>query len=180
VLVQELIYYLLQLVQALRYERPDQDSPLLKFLIKRATTNFDIANYLYWYHLIWFDLIWFDFEKYQENFVTLNEGSCFRFLKVEAIPQESNDYHFIFRKFLLKLVNVSTQQQIIFLFVWQKISISDLFEHLKGWKSQRFLRAFRQTNKIFYTNFSSLYLSQKSQYGDSRKCTEFVIFSIHY
>jgi len=48
---QELLGYLLQLVQALRYEgggREGGDS-LLNLLIERASNNLEIANYLHWY-----------------------------------------------------------------------------------------------------------------------------------
>lgn len=43
----ELISYLLQLVQAMRYEQ--YDSHLVQFLIKRSVSNFELANFLYWY-----------------------------------------------------------------------------------------------------------------------------------
>ena len=51
----ELLDYLLQLVQAIRYE-PDagpgsgsEPSPIARFLVQRAMHNFHLANYLYWY-----------------------------------------------------------------------------------------------------------------------------------
>jgi phosphatidylinositol 3-kinase len=43
---------LLQLVQALRYEKYDAegyDSPLMEYLIERATKNISIATLFYWY-----------------------------------------------------------------------------------------------------------------------------------
>ncbi|CZS91603.1 hypothetical protein WAI453_011791 [Rhynchosporium graminicola] len=56
----ELLLYLLQLVQALKFERisPDsnkdatQDSSLAKFLISRATNNFLLGNYFHWYLMV--------------------------------------------------------------------------------------------------------------------------------
>jgi len=45
---EELQYYLLQLVQSLRYDKGGE-SPLLNFLILRATHNFTIASKLYWF-----------------------------------------------------------------------------------------------------------------------------------
>ena len=44
---EELLCYLLQLVQALRYEAAD-DSPLASFLVSRARTNTTLAIYLHW------------------------------------------------------------------------------------------------------------------------------------
>jgi phosphatidylinositol 3-kinase len=53
---EELRSYLLQLVQALKYEKVDgeasQDSSLANFLISRATRNFMLGNYLYWYLMV--------------------------------------------------------------------------------------------------------------------------------
>jgi len=47
---QELLGYLLQLVQALRYEATGRDGDsLLSFLVQRAVENLEIANYLHWY-----------------------------------------------------------------------------------------------------------------------------------
>ncbi|KAL2758535.1 hypothetical protein ACRALDRAFT_2098462 [Sodiomyces alcalophilus JCM 7366] len=56
----ELLLYLLQLVQALKYERisPDsaqdatRDSSLARFLISRAAANFTLGNYFYWYLMV--------------------------------------------------------------------------------------------------------------------------------
>ena len=52
----ELLMYLLQLVQALKFEKVDgkasQDSSLASFLINRATRSFSLANYLYWYLMV--------------------------------------------------------------------------------------------------------------------------------
>ncbi|KAF4124697.1 phosphatidylinositol 3-kinase [Geosmithia morbida] len=56
----ELLLYLLQLVQALKYERvpadPErdvaQDSSLARFLIQRAAANFLLGNYFYWYLMV--------------------------------------------------------------------------------------------------------------------------------
>jgi phosphatidylinositol 3-kinase len=57
----ELLLYLLQLVQALKFERPlaDEDessdfheSSLAKFLIARAADNFILGNYLHWYLMV--------------------------------------------------------------------------------------------------------------------------------
>ena len=56
----ELLLYLLQLVQALKFEHisPDsnddatQDSSLAMFLISRATNNFMLGNYFHWYLIV--------------------------------------------------------------------------------------------------------------------------------
>lgn len=56
----ELLLYLLQLVQALKFEHisPEstheatQDSSLARFLIERATKNFLLGNYLHWYLMV--------------------------------------------------------------------------------------------------------------------------------
>lgn len=60
---EELLLYLLQLVQALKFERPltdtnEEDAPafhessLAKFLITRAADNFILGNYLHWYLMV--------------------------------------------------------------------------------------------------------------------------------
>lgn len=58
---QELLLYLLQLVQALKYEHittdseqesGTQDSSLARFLIQRAAANFMLGNYFYWYLMV--------------------------------------------------------------------------------------------------------------------------------
>ncbi|PQE21182.1 phosphatidylinositol 3 protein [Rutstroemia sp. NJR-2017a BVV2] len=56
----ELLLYLLQLVQALKFEHisPDsaedatQDSSLARFLISRATKNFTLGNFFHWYLMV--------------------------------------------------------------------------------------------------------------------------------
>lgn len=54
----ELLLYLLQLVQALKFEHitPDtdatQNSSLARFLIQRATNNFMLGNYFHWYLMV--------------------------------------------------------------------------------------------------------------------------------
>ena len=54
----DLLLYLLQLVQALKFEHisPDadrtQDSSLARFLITRATNNFMLGNYFHWYLMV--------------------------------------------------------------------------------------------------------------------------------
>ncbi|KAJ5238865.1 Phosphatidylinositol 3-kinase [Penicillium chermesinum] len=56
----ELLLYLLQLVQALKYEESAQnnaddaaqDSSLANFLITRAANNFKLGNYLHWYLMV--------------------------------------------------------------------------------------------------------------------------------
>lgn len=54
----ELLLYLLQLVQALKFEHisPDSDathdSSLARFLIQRATNNFMLGNYFHWYLMV--------------------------------------------------------------------------------------------------------------------------------
>lgn len=56
----ELLLYLLQLVQALKFEHisPDssqdasKDSSLARFLISRATSNFMLGNYFHWYLMV--------------------------------------------------------------------------------------------------------------------------------
>jgi phosphatidylinositol 3-kinase len=58
--MQELLLYLLQLVQALKFEKisPEttqdvaQDSSLANFLISRATSNVMLGNYLHWYLMV--------------------------------------------------------------------------------------------------------------------------------
>ena len=53
---EELLMYLLQLVQALKFDKPSEDpahdSSLAAFLISRATQNFMLGNYLHWYLLV--------------------------------------------------------------------------------------------------------------------------------
>ena len=57
---EELLLYLLQLVQALKFERispePDEggthDSSLARFLISRATNNLMLGNFLHWYLMV--------------------------------------------------------------------------------------------------------------------------------
>ena len=57
---EELLTYLLQLVQALKFEKislekdggATQDSSLASFLISRATNNFMLGNYLHWYLMV--------------------------------------------------------------------------------------------------------------------------------
>ncbi|KAI9755987.1 MAG: Phosphatidylinositol (PI) 3-kinase, partial [Candelina submexicana] len=57
---EELLLYLLQLVQALKYEKisPEasedatRDSSLARFLIARATSNLMLGNYLHWYLMV--------------------------------------------------------------------------------------------------------------------------------
>lgn len=49
---EELLYYLLQLVQATKYEQFEgnpNDSPLISFLIERSSKNFTLGSYFYWY-----------------------------------------------------------------------------------------------------------------------------------
>ena len=58
--IKELLLYLLQLVQALKFEKipPEttqdvaQDSSLANFLISRATSNVMLGNYLHWYLMV--------------------------------------------------------------------------------------------------------------------------------
>ncbi|OQE19544.1 hypothetical protein PENSTE_c015G02496 [Penicillium steckii] len=60
---EELLLYLLQLVQALKYEENAEnnadeaahDSSLANFLITRAANNFKLGNYLHWYLMVEFD-----------------------------------------------------------------------------------------------------------------------------
>lgn len=57
---EELLLYLLQLVQALKFEKVEneatedatQDSSLAKFLIARAANNFTLGNYFHWYLMV--------------------------------------------------------------------------------------------------------------------------------
>ncbi|EAW12759.1 phosphatidylinositol 3-kinase VPS34 [Aspergillus clavatus NRRL 1] len=57
---EELLLYLLQLVQALKYEESSRDetedvahdSSLANFLISRAANNFKLGNYLHWYLMV--------------------------------------------------------------------------------------------------------------------------------
>ena len=44
----KLLMYLLQLVQALKFE-PYLDCPLAEFLLKKALINRSIGHYLFWY-----------------------------------------------------------------------------------------------------------------------------------
>ncbi|KAM9947807.1 hypothetical protein ACTFIW_008177 [Dictyostelium discoideum] len=49
---EELLYYLLQLVQATKYEQFDgnpSDSPLISFLFERSNKNFILGSHFYWY-----------------------------------------------------------------------------------------------------------------------------------
>ncbi|EGC32235.1 phosphatidylinositol 3-kinase [Dictyostelium purpureum] len=49
---EELLYYLLQLVQATKYEQYDgniNDSPLISFLFERSSKNFTLGSHFYWY-----------------------------------------------------------------------------------------------------------------------------------
>ena len=46
---EEIVSYLLQLVQALRYEHSTDESPLAAFLIKKACQNHVLGNFLHWY-----------------------------------------------------------------------------------------------------------------------------------
>ena len=55
----ELLLYLLQLVQALKFEKIDEttanstrESSLARFLISRATQSFTLGNYLHWYLMV--------------------------------------------------------------------------------------------------------------------------------
>jgi phosphatidylinositol 3-kinase len=52
----ELLLYLLQLVQALKFDKPSedprQDSSLAAFLVSRASENFVLGNYLHWYLMV--------------------------------------------------------------------------------------------------------------------------------
>ena len=50
----EILIYLLQLVQALRYE-PSDDSVLSRFLISRALKNEVLASFLYWFLVVGFE-----------------------------------------------------------------------------------------------------------------------------
>jgi phosphatidylinositol 3-kinase len=50
----EILIYLLQLVQALRYE-PSDDSVLSRFLISRALKNTVLASFLYWFLVVGFE-----------------------------------------------------------------------------------------------------------------------------
>ena len=50
----EILVYLLQLVQALRYE-PSDDSVLSRFLISRALKNEVLASFLYWFLVVGFE-----------------------------------------------------------------------------------------------------------------------------
>ena len=47
----ELVTYLLQLVQALRYDEKDEEgrSPLASFLSERAARSIAVANFVWWY-----------------------------------------------------------------------------------------------------------------------------------
>lgn len=46
---EELLCYLLQLVQALRYEATSESGPLAEFLMERATKSPDLGYYFFWY-----------------------------------------------------------------------------------------------------------------------------------
>ena len=53
---EQLLSYLLSLVQALQYEResnqPPSEGPLAALLIARAVKNAELANFLHWYLLV--------------------------------------------------------------------------------------------------------------------------------
>lgn len=85
----ELVLYLLQLVQALKYEhanditaskpitsvskkRNTRYSSLSEFLIERAATNMELANYLYWYLKVELDDVSFG-RRYRDVFSQMRE-----------------------------------------------------------------------------------------------------------
>ncbi len=76
---EELLLYLLQLVQALKFEKPapevseanTRDSSLAGFLISRATKNLMLGNYLHWYLMVECD---------------------------DRSPDQMKDYHILFAK----------------------------------------------------------------------------------
>ena len=45
----EILSYLLQLVQTMGFERATGNTPLTDFLIKRASENFKLGNFFYWF-----------------------------------------------------------------------------------------------------------------------------------
>lgn len=47
--LQELSYYLLQLVQSLRYETAEHDSKLSDLLIEKALHDVRLRTFLFWY-----------------------------------------------------------------------------------------------------------------------------------
>jgi len=49
---EDLQLYLMQLVQALKFESFEGD--LARFLIERASANASLSNYLYWYLQVWY------------------------------------------------------------------------------------------------------------------------------
>ena len=51
----ELQEHMLQLVQALRYEKNSEQQPVSKFLIERCVKNFELGNYFRWYLLVEID-----------------------------------------------------------------------------------------------------------------------------
>jgi hypothetical protein len=51
----ELQEHMLQLVQALRYEKDSEQQPLSKFLIERCLKNFELGNIFRWYLLVEID-----------------------------------------------------------------------------------------------------------------------------
>lgn len=51
---EELLSYLLPLVHALRYER-EQESALARFLVRRSSQSFVLANFLHWYLFVEFE-----------------------------------------------------------------------------------------------------------------------------
>jgi len=88
---EELICYLLQLVQVLRYDKTEPKSDLATFLIHEASTNPKIANYLYWYLSVECnDEVYKDFYKQKLNELTtsLSQTSGGRKLLAQFEKQE--------------------------------------------------------------------------------------------
>lgn len=87
---QELVLYLLQLVQALKFEKlqngePNPDSSLAQFLVTRATENEALGTLLHWYLMVECDDTIYKhfFAKIEYNFMTMlvKVSSIFAYLR---------------------------------------------------------------------------------------------------
>ncbi|XP_078174291.1 vacuolar protein sorting 34 isoform X2 [Carex rostrata] len=83
---EELQCYLLQLVQALRFERSDK-SHLALFLIQRSLSNIEIASFLRWYVLVELR----DDHVYSKRFYCTYEMLEDSMIKLEAVGNEDED-----------------------------------------------------------------------------------------
>ena len=98
----ELVLYLLQLVQALRYDNIsnqtskepkgiDRKSSLGAFLIDRASKNMELANYLYWYLKVETEDAQYG-QTYQNVFKALQEKLSQIPMKTDSTPTQQPQY----------------------------------------------------------------------------------------